>query len=133
MKNLFFLFLSIIMISSCSKDKTDPIPDRNKFLASYSVIQNCPSGNSNYDISITTSAENESTILISNFLGLGAIAKATVSGTNLSIPNQIVNIQGNSVTINSGSGSLNGSLLTMAYGYSFNNQTENCSMNCTKK
>jgi hypothetical protein len=68
----------------------------------------------------------DNTILIGNFLGCGANAKSVVSRTSLSIPNQIANVQGNSVTINSGIGMINGSLLTIAYGYSFNNQTESC-------
>jgi hypothetical protein len=132
MKNLIYSIVIIFCISSCGKDE-QVTPSRDKFFGTYTVVESCQSGNYNYDITISSSAENESTVLIGNFGNFKTSAKATVMNNIMTIPNQTLNIQGNSLTINSGTGSLNGNLLILSYGYSDGPMTENCSMNCTKK
>ncbi|MBK9272361.1 MAG: hypothetical protein IPM48_12270 [Saprospiraceae bacterium] len=126
--NLIFASLMILAVS-CTKDETNP---RDKFLATYGVVESCPGINSSYDIIITTSAESSSTILINNFGETGSSVKATVSGNNLTIPNQTINVGGISVTL-SGSGALNGNILNITYTGSAAGGSLNCSMVCTKK
>lgn len=130
MKNLLLLLTCIGFFLSCSKDDSN---DRDKFLGTYTVNESCPSGNSNYEITISSSAQDSKSILINNFGGSLTSAIASVSGNNISIPNQVLNLQGNSVTINSGTGSINGNILTITYGFSFGTLTESCTMTCTKK
>lgn len=118
------------MAIACNKD--DDSNSRDKFLATYGVVESCPGLNSSYDIIITTSAESNNTILINNFGETGTSVKATVSGNNLTVPNQTVNVSGTSVTL-SGSGALSGSILNITYTVSALGGSANCSMVCTKK
>ena len=134
MKPTYFLLLLGIYTTftafSCKKEKT---PDRDKFLATYAVVEPCSSGNYTYSSSITTSSTSESEVLISNFGDFGESVRGTVSGSNLTIATQTLNSGGTAVTINGGSGAINGNILTINYAYSVATDSENCSMNCTKQ
>lgn len=105
---------------------------RSKFLSSYNVSESCPSGNFTYTISITTSSQGISQVLISNFGGYGVSVNATASGSSLNVPTQQVDISGNSATF-SGSGQLSGNILTMTYTISGGGASETCTMTCTKQ
>jgi hypothetical protein len=129
MKNVIFALL-LFSIGSCSKDSNN---DRDKFLGTYAIVENCPSGNSNYEITISTSAESDKTILLNNFGGTGTSVKAIVNGSTLTLPVQTFSASGVSVTINNGSGALNGTLLTITYGFSIGTFSESCSFTGTKK
>jgi hypothetical protein len=127
-------FLGLMFLMSCKKDA----PARDQFIATYSVVEACPSGNSNYTISISTSVKSEDAVLINNFadLGTSATVDGTISGSNITIPSQTLNItiQGQRVAVTlSGSGTISGASLNMSYAYSIGTTGETCSMNCTKK
>ena len=130
--SLLFALLSLtIFAASCEKDKDN---DRDAFLASYSVIESCSaSGNTQYNMTISPSTASEEEVIVSNYGGVpGAVVKAKISGTTMSIPNQTLNINNVSVIINTGTGALNGTLLTVTYSYSIGTDSESCSMTSTK-
>jgi len=135
MKKLTIPFLSMllalaILAPGCKKDKE---ADREKFLAVYSMVESCPSGNSNYDMTIAASASGDNAVVITNFGDFfGVSITGTVSGNNLSIPQQNVTVQSLAVGV-SGSGTLNGNSLAITYTYTVLGQAETCSMTCTKK
>lgn len=125
--------LSVLFVVSfgCKKDSKDN--DRDKFLGTYSVVENCPTtGTGNYDITITESAASSSSVIISNFGDFTVGITATVSGNSITIPQQTITVQGFAIGIN-GSGSINGLIMTITYSYSVGGQGENCTMTCTKK
>lgn len=106
---------------------------RAKFFGTYNAIESCSeSGNFTYQINITTSAANATTVLINNFYGVGATVNATVSGSALTIPNQTVSVSGESATF-SGSGQLSGNILTLSYTVTVGTSSESCTANCTKQ
>jgi len=105
---------------------------RAKFFGSYNVSENCtPGGNFTYQLSIVTSATGPLNIIINNFYGFGASVSATVSGANITIPNQTVTTQGEALTY-SGTGQITGNILTMSYTASQGAASDACSATCTK-
>jgi hypothetical protein len=126
---MLLLFTSLAL--GCKKDKE---LDREKFLATYAVVENCPSsGTDNYDITITASAASDNGIIISGFYGVpGLSITATVSGSSMTIPQQTVTFQGVAVNV-SGSGTINGNSLTITYSLTIGAQGETCAMTCTKR
>ena len=124
------LFMSFLIAPGCKKDKED---DRLQFLGTYSVVENCPSfGVNNFEMAITTSASSENSVIISNFGDFTVSVTGTVSGNNLTIPQQTQTVQGTALNV-SGSGTINGLSLTISYTFSLGSQGESCSMVCTKK
>lgn len=106
---------------------------RSKFLASYNVSESCNiTGNFNYTISINTSATGVTKVVISNFYGVGATVTGDVNGTSVTIPSQLVNV--NSIGYNfSGSGQVNGNILTLSYTAVVGADSETCTATCTKQ
>lgn len=131
MRFMFLAIVGLLVVAGCKKDKT---LDREKFLATYAVVENCPStGTDNYDIIITASSTGDNGVIISGFYGVaGLTVTGTVSGNTLTIPQQTVNVQGTGVTI-SGSGTLTGNTLTATYTLTVGPLSETCSMTCTKR
>jgi hypothetical protein len=128
---------SIVCLMFCVSCKKDP-PARDQFIATYSVVEACPSGNSNYTVSISASTKSEEAVLINNFadLGTSATADATVSGSSITIPSQTLNVtfNGQRVAVSlSGTGTISGTTLSISYSYSIGTTGETCTMNCTKK
>jgi hypothetical protein len=129
---------AVVCLLFCVSCKKDP-PARDQFIATYSVVEACPSGNSNYTVSISTSTKSEEAVLINNFadLGTSATVDATVSGTSITIPSQTLNItatSGQRVAVSlSGTGTISGTTLSVSYSYSIGTTGETCTMNCTKK
>jgi hypothetical protein len=119
---LAFGLLGLLMISSCSKE-----PDRDKFIGSYNVNENCTSGNWNYSISITASSANNSDVIISNFGNFGVNVRATVSGSNVSINDTQGAIQF------SGSGNIAGNTLSIIYSASQSGFQDNCTATCIRQ
>ncbi len=106
---------------------------RSKFIASYSVQENCsPGGNFNYVMTINSSATGVSNVVLNNFYGVGATVVGSVSGSSITIASQTVTV--NSVAVNvSGSGQLNGNILTLSYTVSAGTEADNCTSTCTKQ
>ncbi len=128
-----WLYLPILLtglalaVSSCKKDvKT---PDRDKFLGTYSLAQDCSGQTNTYDITIEASAASEDAVVISNFYNKATnILTATVNGDNITIPSQVVT----AVTF-SGNGSISGNILTLNYTLANGAASVSCTAICTKK
>ncbi|MDX2283453.1 MAG: hypothetical protein NW241_04790 [Bacteroidia bacterium] len=104
---------------------------REKFIATYNVNEACPSGNFTYSITITASSTGTNGVIVSNFGNFGQPVNGTVNGSSISIPSQTVTASGVAVTVN-GTGSINGTILTINYQYNFAGGGESCTMNCSK-
>jgi hypothetical protein len=132
MKKCIFISTLFILFFSCKKESVEL--DRVKFIGVYSVNESCPNGASNYEIIITNSSESDNAVLLTNFGGLaGLTVKAIVNGSNIILPNQTIAFNGLSIIINGGSGSINGLILNLNYGFSIGIDSQNCSMSCNKK
>jgi hypothetical protein len=124
------LLVLVLLAPGCKKDKED---DRLQFLATYSVVENCPSfGVNNFDMTITSSATSDNGVIISNFGDFGVSVSGTVSVNTLTVPQQTITANGAALNV-SGSGTINGLSLTISYTFSVGSQGESCSMACTKK
>ena len=149
MKQRVLIFLSLftltIFVSSCEKDVygcMDPLSEnynpeanisdnscvyaRDEFIGSYNSNENCSSGNWTYNLNITAASSLDQVIL-NNFGDFGENVRATVSGNNLSF-----NDTQGGITF-SGTGSINGTTLTIIYTASFGTDTDNCTMTAIKQ
>jgi len=127
---LALLFLAFLAVApGCNKDKP---ADREQFLATYNVVENCASAIYTYKIKIKTAEAAENAVFISNFGDFGATASGTVSGNDLTIPLQTVTDKDLVITF-SGSGTINGNSLSIVYSYDFPGSSEACTMTCNKK
>ncbi len=122
------LFIALTLAAtSCKKD--EKAPDRDKFLGTYSLAQNCSGQTNTYDITIEASAAGENAVTINNFYSnVNNDLNATVSGDNITIPSQVVN----NITF-SGSGSISGNILTLNYTLANGAASVSCTGVCTKK
>ncbi len=130
------LMLGAALLSSCKKNGKDPEPDRNKFLGNYALQETCTGNPDDYNISVTAGdAADEITIKDLYFPGI--VAKATVSGSSITIPSQDFggHYQGEPVTITlSGSGTLDDSKLSISYKTTITGLgSDNCTAIATKK
>lgn len=123
---VIFFIMSVFLIYSC--EKKDEIPDRDKFLGTYSVVESCGEGNDTYEIRIDKSSQGENAILIFNLWNWEENFNAIVSGNNVNIPVQI----SDGVTF-SGTGSISGNNLTITFSVTELDWNDNCSTTCTKK
>jgi hypothetical protein len=105
--------------------------ERDAFIGTYNnSVDGCDSGSS-FNMTISESSENTSTISISNFGGFGSFysIKATVNGNNISL---ISGSLGNGITLLNGSGSIVGNILTIVYTYEDSFGTETCQITAVK-
>ncbi len=116
---------------AAKQDDGSCILSRLKFIGQYNVAEACPSGNSSYSMSITESGAATNSVIINGLGGLESPVTATISGANVVVPSQVVNVSTFSVTVTA-TGVLNGAILTINYTYSILGQGETCSMSCTK-
>jgi hypothetical protein len=106
---------------------------RAKFIAVYNAQESSTVwGNSNFEIVISSSANDVSKVIISNFYASNATVVATVSGNSMTIANQTVNSSLGSITV-SGSGQLSGNILTLTYTVSQGSVSDPCTAICTKQ
>lgn len=131
MKQLFLYsivsFLFFFTLQSCSKkgctdetaDNFDPdaiessdncIPARDKFIASYSVQEQCGSNEFTYDITIITGTSGKLSVVINNLGDFNIPVNANVNGSLIQI---IEDTYGNKTI--SGQGELSGNVLVMGY------------------
>ena len=107
------LFISVLILSSCSKDDEDFGADIAKVVGTYNVTDKDEDNEvENYSVTITKAGNG---VEISNFGDIMYVpVKATIKGNSFNIPKQT--FQGKSMTIEIyGSGNLNGSKLTFDY------------------
>lgn len=87
-----FLFL----LPACQPDdeSTEPTDERDKFVAAWSCTEvSTNTAQTTFNVHINKSTTNSTDILMENFYNIGQAfsARATVSGSSLTIPNQIYN------------------------------------------
>jgi len=143
---IMFIGAGTLTLTSCTKkgcttlesDNYDPdakeddgscIPWRNKFIATYNYTESCDGfAPETYQLTITPSSSNTANIIFSLTDGTGSITfSGTVTGeTSLQIPNQTINVDGISVSVQ-GSGSITGNTLTLNYIVSALGLSNNCS------
>ncbi len=105
--------------------------ERDAFLGTYNnCVDGCVSGSS-FNMTISAASENTSTISISNFGGFDDAysIKATVTGSNITLMSGSL---GSGIVLLSGSGSINGNILTILYTYEDDFGTETCQITATK-
>lgn len=112
---------------------------RAKMVGSYNAAETCGGNNFTYACDITASAQNDVTILFSNFydlLGFYGVSEkvtATVNGEDsFLIPNQTITNGGDTYTA-SGSGTFNASdnSISLTYEVTVNGTTDNCTATYT--
>ncbi len=160
---LMCMTFGVIALASCKKEEPDPCASvtcqnggscnngscscasgyegatcgteqRAKFIGTYSTAESCtPGGNFNYTLTVTTSGTGVSNVILNNFYGVGAIATATVSGSSITIPNQIINITGLGAVTASGSGQISGNIMTISYSLVWGTDSDACTATCTKQ
>jgi len=115
--------------SEAKKDDGTCVPWRNKFLGTYSAVENCTSGNGSYTLTVSESSAGAVNVIL-NIDGI--TISGTVSGNSITMPNQTVIITGFSFTF-SGSGQLSGNILTLSYSISDSGFANSCTATCTKQ
>lgn len=141
---IFLAGLSTLTLTSCETEGcTDPEAtnfdegadiennmceyERDAFLGSYNVNENCDSGNFTYTCNISQSSSSVSEVIINNFGDFNVNVRATVSGSGLTFND-------NQSGINfSGSGSLAGTTLTIIYTASQAGYTDSCTKTAIKQ
>jgi hypothetical protein len=130
-KNIFKIIVLIVLVASfdaCQKDsENDPsVPDRDKFLGTWSThsVGSNPSS-LDFTMTITAGSSSASQVLIKNFENEGSSTTTTaeISGSSISIPQQVVNsdtIQGNGTYNSNNTITLN---YTMRDGQTVDNRT----------
>ena len=136
----FVLFFALTTLNSCAKkgctnpksDNYNPdakkddgtcIPWRDKFIGSYSSVDNCATAGSTYTLTITSSSVDEYKILISD--GTISFDGEITDKSSANIPNQTGNVDGYSYTI-SGSINISGNTVTMNYTFSSQGASVTC-------
>jgi hypothetical protein len=109
---------------------------RTKFLGSYSFIDGCYPGTTTSS-TIATSVDGVNRVNVTNILGtsLGGTAKATINGTNITIPSQSVNDIDNDVWTVEGmsTGTLTSNSFSISVKFIFGTTTETCLLTFTKQ
>ena len=102
--------------------------ERAEFIATYNVSEACTSGNYTYSISVQTSTTGVTNVIVTNFGDYGVNVAGTVNGNNINFANQTVD--GLTFT---GSGQINGTVLSITYNVSDGQAQDDCTMTCTKQ
>ncbi len=103
---------------------------RDKFIGSYSVAEDCETGDYIYNITIMPSATNTDKVLLSNFYDLDLQILASINENIITINSQIVD----GITI-SGEGSINdvANIVTLTYNVSADGEGDTCTATYTKQ
>ncbi len=115
----------LIFFSGCKKDNT---LDREKFIGTYNVAENCTSGTDSYTITITASSSEDDKIIISNLYDGGALLSGTVNSSSLAISTQTID----GITYNGGGTYDSNDLLSINFILTVGADSENCTALCTK-
>lgn len=127
-KSIYFSILLLAVISITTSCKKDDMPDRDKFLGAYSVVETCGGGNDAYDLTIIESGSSEDAIVVANFYNWGGQLSATVDGNNITIPSQL-----NDGLTFSGSGTISDNTLTINFMVSDGTNSDTCNAICTRR
>lgn len=128
MKNVKLILLFLLAGSafwSCDDKESD---SRDAFVGSWRVKENCTQLNEyTFTMTITKSNSDGQAILVSDFSGADDIVTVKVSGNTFTIPQQTIDGVGVS-----GSGTINGTTLTMSYLITGSSVNINCTATATK-
>jgi hypothetical protein len=117
--------------ADATEDDGTCVPARDKFLGTYSCQEVCGPDNYTYNMTIATSSTGELKVIIQNLgdFATQVDAVATVSGSNITIDAASYN----NVSF-TGSGSINGNVLTLTYTATDNasGATLTCTITATK-
>ncbi len=115
---LLVAFAVSLLFDSCKKEEVD---DRDAFIGSWNVTESWSnphggSGTDTYTINISKSSVTSNGIIITSLGGIyyNFAIDATVSGSSMTITNQIVNSGGDLYNI-SGSGTISGNTMNFTY------------------
>jgi hypothetical protein len=129
-----FLLAGSTAFLSCTKDSSPDI--RDIFVATYSVTETWTENSKTltkpaYSMSVEKSSQEAGKVLLNNFAdyGAGITAEATISGNNLTIPQQTLS----NLKAISGTGSLSGSTLSFAYTESYGSISISISASAIKR
>jgi hypothetical protein len=138
MKHKISLFILLgftaVLLPTCTPDEEEPNPNdaRDTYVASWDASeQSSQVGQNNYVVHINKSTSNASQVLIENFYNIGFQFKATatISGNNLTIPQQTYN--GNQLN---GSGTKTGSnTIQMTYYMNTGSNIDTCVVTLTRQ
>ena len=112
---------------------------RNKFLATYNVVDICPSGTYNYTSTIATSSASVDKVIINHYGGYEAgtaqlAVVATVEGAKLNVAAQTITFNNQSFVIDATSATLTGSTFSLTYKVTIDGGTaETCAATFTKQ
>ncbi len=106
------IYILFFIVFGCSITNPRPADPRDKFIGTYNAEEESStvSTTSKFAIQVSKSTSADSTIFIKNFWNAGITVKATISGSKIAIPEQLVN---NYKIV--GLGAINGQELTMSY------------------
>jgi len=129
MKNYHRILGIILLMTTCITACKKESDDRDQFVATYSAEDKYTLGGQSltdtYSFSITKSSSDPNRILLNGFgNAAGVTVEATVSGRSITIPQQTIVSDGESIGI-SGSGNIDGSRLTYSYSLSLLGATLN--------
>lgn len=121
------IVIAILFLSSCTEDDLiNPVDDREAFIGTWNVEDNC--SKDVYDVTIEADPSNSLQVIINNFYHIGNQEKppyAIVAGSSVTIPYQTMCNDG-SMTVN-GSGSLKNGKIEWTFTVSDEADSFNCS------
>jgi hypothetical protein len=140
MKTSLYITIGIVafIMASCAPDKTDdpnaPAPStdsRDKFVAYWNVNENsATAGTNTHTVNITKSTSAFGEVIINNFSGLSASARASVNNHQLIIPYQQIG----SIGFAQGSGTLtNANTISLSYTTTISSNRDSCTAIYTKQ
>ena len=112
---------------------------RDKFIATYNVVDICPSGTYNYTSEIATSSTGIDKVIIKRYGGYEAGASvlevpATVEGNKISVATQTITFNGQSFAITAANATLTGSSFSLTYTVAIDGgAAETCAATFTKQ
>ncbi|TND08019.1 MAG: hypothetical protein FD123_2702 [Bacteroidetes bacterium] len=93
---LFAVAAFVLALPACQPEEEEPTPtdDRDKFVAAWTCVENSTnSGQTTFNVHINKSTTNSAQVKLENLYNIGQAfsAVADVSGSNLTIPQQVYN------------------------------------------
>lgn len=120
-----------------SKGACDSV-SREKFLATYNVVDICPSGTYNYTSTIATTTAGIEKVIIRQYGGYFAGASqlevvGTVEGNKLNIAQQTISFNNQSFVVDAASATLTGNSFALTYKLTVDGVAETCAATFTKQ
>lgn len=114
--------------SKADSDDGSCILERDKFIGTFNVNESCDGYSDSYQITISESSSGTDKVNVSNLYDAGVSLPGTIDGNNIVIPSTLAS----SATF-SGSGSINGLILTLSFNVVYGGYTASCTATCTKQ